>query len=127
MSNGAMGANGHHHHRIVLTIAGFDPSAGAGVAADLKTIAAHNCNGVAAITALTVQNTQGVLRVEPIESKLLTEMLDALSGDIRISAVKIGMLGSVEICARWWRSSKNCRTFPWCSIQYGAPPAAPRC
>lgn len=96
MSNGAMGANGHHHHRIVLTIAGFDPSAGAGIAADLKTIAAHNCNGIAAITALTVQNTQGVLRVEPVESRLLAEMLDALSSDIQISAVKIGMLGSVE-------------------------------
>jgi len=48
---------------IVLAIGGFDPSAGAGVAADLKTFSAHNCYGVAAITALTVQSTQGVKSV----------------------------------------------------------------
>ena len=46
---------------ILLTIAGFDPSGGAGIAADLKTFAAHNCYGVAAVTALTVQSTQGVV------------------------------------------------------------------
>jgi hydroxymethylpyrimidine/phosphomethylpyrimidine kinase len=94
MSNGASGASSHHP--IVLAIAGFDPSAGAGIAADLKTIAAHNVNGIAAITALTVQNTQGVRRVEPVGSKLLAETLEALAEDIPISAVKIGMLGSVE-------------------------------
>ncbi len=48
----------------LLTIAGFDPSSGAGVTADIKTIAAHGCYGVACITALTVQSTAGVLRVE---------------------------------------------------------------
>ena len=48
---------------ILLTLAGFDPSCGAGIAADLKTFAAHNCYGVAAITALTVQSTQGVVSV----------------------------------------------------------------
>ena len=45
---------------VALSIAGFDPSSGAGIAADLKTFAAHGCYGVAAITALTIQNTQGV-------------------------------------------------------------------
>ena len=58
-----MSANGHSHSAppILLTISGFDPSCGAGTAADLKTFAAHGCYGVAAITSLTVQNTLGVL------------------------------------------------------------------
>src|SRR5271157_4305393 len=52
---------------IVLTIAGFDPSSGAGVTADIKTIAAHGCYGVACITAMTVQSTAGVKRVEAVD------------------------------------------------------------
>ena len=99
MSNGTNG-NGHAHqhlsHPVILTIAGFDPSAGAGVAADLKTIAAHHARGIAAITALTVQNTKEVKRVEPVSSKLLSETLDALMEDIHPAAIKIGMLGSVD-------------------------------
>jgi hydroxymethylpyrimidine/phosphomethylpyrimidine kinase len=78
---------------VILTIAGFDPCAGAGIAADLKTFAAHNCYGVAAITALTVQNTQSLDRVYPIEARKLRESLDALFEDGRISAIKVGMLG----------------------------------
>ena len=56
---------------VVLTIAGFDPSSGAGVTADVKTIAAHGCYGVACITALTVQSTAGVKRVEPVSPELI--------------------------------------------------------
>jgi len=78
---------------IVLTIAGFDPSAGAGIAADLKTIAAHNCYGVAAITAMTVQSTQGVKSVHDTPASELRAQLDALLDDLKISAIKIGMLG----------------------------------
>lgn len=78
---------------IVLTIAGFDPSAGAGVAADLKTFSAHNCYGVAAITALTVQSTQGVKSVHVTPATELRAQLDALLDDVKISAIKIGMLG----------------------------------
>ncbi len=81
---------------VVLAIAGFDPSAGAGIAADLKTAAAHNCYGVAAITALTVQNTTGVRGVEPVAGKLLAETLNCLVEDIGFAAIKIGMLGSAE-------------------------------
>ena len=58
---------------IVLTIAGFDPSSGAGVTADIKTIAAHACYGVACITAMTVQSTTGVKRVEMVDPALLSE------------------------------------------------------
>ena len=82
---------------VVLTIAGFDPSSGAGITADIKTIAAHGCYGVAAITALTVQSTEGVRRVEPSDPALLRETLDTLVADMKISAVHIGMLGAGEV------------------------------
>ncbi|MGA3327969.1 MAG: bifunctional hydroxymethylpyrimidine kinase/phosphomethylpyrimidine kinase [Terriglobia bacterium] len=77
---------------VVLSVAGFDPSAGAGIVADLKTFAAHNCYGVAAITALTVQNTQGVFSVQPVSSSLLRESIQSLLSDGRVKALKIGML-----------------------------------
>ena len=84
---------------VVLTIAGFDPSSGAGITADIKTIAAHGCYGVSAITALTVQSTTGVRRLEPMNPKLLRESLDALTADVKVSAVHIGMLGNAEVAA----------------------------
>ena len=79
---------------ILLTIAGFDPSCGAGVAADLKTFAAHGCYGIAAITSLTVQNTQTVEAVHNTPSAELREQLEVLVKDNEIAAVKIGMLGN---------------------------------
>jgi hydroxymethylpyrimidine/phosphomethylpyrimidine kinase len=79
---------------ILLTIAGFDPSCGAGVAADLKTFAAHGCYGIAAISSLTVQNTQEVTAVHNTPSAELREQLDILMKDCDVSAVKIGMLGN---------------------------------
>src|SRR4051795_370930 len=82
---------------VVLTIAGFDPSSGAGITADIKTIAAHGCYGVGAITALTVQSTAGVQKVAPVKPDLLTETLQELVADCQVSAVHIGMLGSGEI------------------------------
>jgi hydroxymethylpyrimidine/phosphomethylpyrimidine kinase len=82
---------------VVLTIAGFDPSSGAGVTADIKTIAAHGCYGVACITALTVQSTAGVRRVTPVDAGLVTETLTELASDVEIAAVHIGMLGSAKV------------------------------
>jgi hydroxymethylpyrimidine/phosphomethylpyrimidine kinase len=64
------------------------------VAADLKTFAAHNCYGVAAVTAMTAQSTQGVKAVHPVQAAILREQLETLAGDVAISAVKIGMLGN---------------------------------
>src|SRR5260370_25008958 len=91
-----MSTNGHGYPAppILLTIAGFDPSCGAGAAADLKTFAAHGCYGVAAITALTVQNTQSVEAVHNTPSAELRAQLDVLAKDCEIAAVKIGMLGN---------------------------------
>jgi hydroxymethylpyrimidine/phosphomethylpyrimidine kinase len=82
---------------IVLTIAGFDPSSGAGVTADIKTIAAHGCYGVACITAMTVQSTGGVKRVEATDPALLSDTLEELAADLEIAAVHIGMLGSAKV------------------------------
>jgi len=82
---------------VVLTIAGFDPSSGAGVTADIKTIAAHGCYGVACISALTVQSTAGVRRVEAVDAGLVAETLTELASDVEIAAVHIGMLGSAKV------------------------------
>jgi hydroxymethylpyrimidine/phosphomethylpyrimidine kinase len=82
---------------VVLSIAGFDPSSGAGVTADIKTIAAHGCYGVACITALTVQSTSAVRRVEAVDPNLIAETLAELAGDLEIAAVHIGMLGSEKV------------------------------
>jgi hydroxymethylpyrimidine/phosphomethylpyrimidine kinase len=81
---------------IVLTIAGYDPSSGAGITADIKTITAHGCYGVSCITALTVQSTRGVKRVQPLAGKMIEDTLEELARDLKIAAVKIGMLGSAE-------------------------------
>jgi hydroxymethylpyrimidine kinase/phosphomethylpyrimidine kinase len=89
---------------IVLVIAGFDPSGGAGIAADLKTISAHNLYGVAAMTALTVQSTKGVVSVHPIPSATLRAQLDALVADVKPVAIKIGMLanrGNAQVVAEF--------------------------
>jgi hydroxymethylpyrimidine/phosphomethylpyrimidine kinase len=91
-----MSTNGHSTATppILLTIAGFDPCCGAGTVADLKTFAAHGCYGVAAITSMTVQNTQGVEAVHNTPSAELRGQLEILVQDCEIAAVKIGMLGN---------------------------------
>src|SRR3981081_3462481 len=67
---------------VVLTIAGVDPSSGAGITADINTIAAPQCYGVACITALTVQSTQGVRRVDGVDPKIIRETLQELISDL---------------------------------------------
>ncbi|MGD1213426.1 MAG: bifunctional hydroxymethylpyrimidine kinase/phosphomethylpyrimidine kinase [Terriglobales bacterium] len=84
---------------VVLTIAGFDPSSGAGITADIKTIAAHECYGVSCITALTVQSTQGVRRVEGVDPKIIAETLQELVSDLAVEAVHIGLLGNEQVVA----------------------------
>lgn len=82
---------------VVLTIAGFDPSSGAGITADIKTIAAHECYGVSCITALTVQSTQGVRRVESVDPGVIAETLQELVADIAVESIHIGMLGNGQV------------------------------
>ena len=78
--------------KTVLSIAGSDPSGGAGIQADIKTIEANGAYGMSVITALTAQNTLGVTGILPIEEEFITKELDAVCSDIRPDAVKIGML-----------------------------------
>lgn len=83
--------------RTALTIAGSDPSGGAGVQADLKTFAAHGVYGTCAIAAITVQNTTGVSAVVALDPALVVAQIDAVASDIRPDAVKIGMLATRAI------------------------------
>ena len=78
----------------VLSIAGSDPSGGAGIQADLKTFAALGAYGMAAITALTAQNTQGVTGVHELPPDFVAKQVETVFDDIRVDAVKIGMAGS---------------------------------
>jgi len=82
---------------VVLSIAGFDPSSGAGVTADIKTIAAHGCYGVGCITALTVQSTAGIRRVEAVSPDIVTRTLKELDSDVEIAGIRIGMLASARV------------------------------
>ena len=81
----------------ILSIAGTDPTGGAGIHADLKSIAANGGYGMAVVTALVAQNTRGVRSVHTPPVEFLREQLDAVSDDVTIDAVKIGMLANVEV------------------------------
>lgn len=83
--------------KTVLTIAGSDCSGGAGIQADLKTIAAHGLYGMSAITALTAQNTTGVYGISETTGEFLASQLDCIFQDIYPDAVKIGMVSSREL------------------------------
>ncbi len=81
----------------VLTIAGTDPSGGAGISADLKTFSALGAYGTVVITAVVAQNTRGVDAVHQLSGKVVSQQLDTLFADVRIDAVKIGMLGDADV------------------------------
>lgn len=91
-----------------VTIAGVDPSGGAGVLADVKTFSALGAYGCAVIAALTAQNTQAVTGIQSVPTEFIAKQIDTLFADVRIDAVKIGMLGTAAIArtvadglARW--------------------------
>lgn len=106
-----------------LTIAGTDPSGGAGIQADLKTFSALGAYGCSVITALVAQNTRGVQSVYRIEPDFVAAQLDSVFSDVRIDTTKIGMLAEtdiVEASARWvlvylrhWASKWRCQKKPW--------------
>lgn len=81
----------------VLTIAGSDCSGGAGIQADLKTMAAHKVYGMSAITSLTAQNTTGVYGISDVSPEFLSQQLDCIFTDIFPDAVKIGMVSDKEL------------------------------
>jgi hydroxymethylpyrimidine/phosphomethylpyrimidine kinase len=82
---------------VVLTVAGYDPSAGAGILADLKTISYFGCYGVAAITSITFQNTQGVAGARNQSNEVVCGQIKPLLDDFQIRAVKTGMLPSPQV------------------------------
>ncbi|HEV7380807.1 MAG TPA: bifunctional hydroxymethylpyrimidine kinase/phosphomethylpyrimidine kinase, partial [Dyadobacter sp.] len=86
-----------NRYPTVLTIAGSDSGGGAGIQADLKTIAALGAYGTSAITALTAQNTLGVKAIHAVPAEFLEQQLDAVFEDITIDAVKIGMINTIEV------------------------------
>ncbi|KXZ39334.1 hydroxymethylpyrimidine/phosphomethylpyrimidine kinase [Alkalithermobacter thermoalcaliphilus JW-YL-7 = DSM 7308] len=83
--------------RTALTIAGSDSCAGAGIQADLKTFYAHGVYGMSVITAVTAQNTKGVIGIENISADMVEKQLDAIFTDIKVDAVKVGMLSNRDI------------------------------
>lgn len=93
----------------VLSIAGTDPTGGAGLFADLKSIAAMGGYGMGAITSITVQNTMGVRGVYPQPTHVLREQLSSIADDVEIDAVKIGMLGeadTVRAVSEWLQAER---------------------
>lgn len=80
----------------VLTIAGSDSCGGAGIQADIKTFSAHGLFGMSVITAVTAQNTQGVLAVQDISPELIQKQIEAIFDDISVDAVKIGMVSITD-------------------------------
>jgi hydroxymethylpyrimidine/phosphomethylpyrimidine kinase len=81
----------------VLSIAGIDPSGGAGLFADLKAFSALGAYGTGVVAALTAQNTRGVTGVQPVPVEFIAQQIDTLFADVRIDAVKLGMLGTAEV------------------------------
>jgi hydroxymethylpyrimidine/phosphomethylpyrimidine kinase len=82
---------------VVLTIAGSDSSAGAGIQADLKAISANGGYGASAITAITAQSTRGVTAAAEVDLDLIRAQVDAVFGDLHVGAVKTGMLASAPV------------------------------
>ena len=83
--------------KVVLTIAGSDPSGGAGIQQDLRTIEALGCYGASVITALTTQNTLGVQSVMPVPADVVRSQLEAVLSDLDVKAIKIGQIPSAEV------------------------------
>lgn len=98
--------------RNVLSIAGSDPSGGAGIQADIKAITARGCYAMAALTALTAQNTQGVSWVSPLDPDFVAEQIRMVFADIRVDAVKIGMIANAEVAEAVARALTQHRGVP---------------
>ncbi len=93
--------------KVVLSIAGYDPSSGAGITADVKTATAHGCFAVTCISAMTIQTTQGVRGMEAVPEQAIRRTLEDLNDDFDIAAVRIGMLGvAAPIVADFLESAK---------------------
>ena len=81
----------------VVSIAGLDPSGGAGILADIKAMSAMGAYGCAVVAALTAQNTHGVTGILPVDPTFVRQQIDTLWADVRIDAVRVGMLGQAMV------------------------------
>ncbi len=81
---------------VILSIAGHDPSGGAGIQADIETAAAHGCHAVTVVTCLTVQNTEEFSELNPTDSRLVTAQLHTIMKSMPIAAIKVGLLGNAD-------------------------------
>jgi len=93
---------------VVLVLAGLDPSGGAGLAADIETLTAHGCIAAPVVTAITVQNTKGVMSVSAVDTALVEQQARAVIEDMPIAAIKTGLLATqanVELAARLVRET----------------------
>ncbi len=102
---------------VVLTIAGSDPCAGAGLQADLKTCSALGVYACTVVTAITAQNTLGVQSVWPVSAEQLRDQLNAIGGDIKLAAIKVGMLGDEALVSELivWLETRKAQGFH-CSV-----------
>jgi len=96
----------------ILVIAGFDPTGGAGIQADIETINDHGCHACSLITALTQQNSSNLLAYEPVSSDLVYRQFCSLHQEIEFSAVKIGMIGSIDMLETIVRIIENLVNVP---------------
>ncbi len=85
-----------HSVPVVLVFSGNDPSGGAGLQADLEALASHGCHAAPVVTALTVQNTRDIQSLNPVEPALVVDQARCVLQDIRVNAIKIGLIGSPE-------------------------------
>lgn len=85
-----------HQVPVVMTLSGNDPTGGAGVQADIEALASMGCHAAPVVTALTIQDTTGVYRFDPVDPDVIVEQARAVLEDMPVAAFKIGMIGSVE-------------------------------
>ena len=113
--------------KTVLIIAGSDPGAGAGLQQDLKVTTLLGAYGLTVVTALTVQNSQGVTAVHPVAPEVVAAQLDAVLSDFPVAAVKVGMLATPALVHTVAEDSRVWTAFPWCWTRCWPPAAASRC
>lgn len=100
----------NQEHPVVLTIAGLDPSGGAGIQADIQTLSSIGCHCTPIISTLTVQDSGSLYHAHPVSSEIIKQQITALANEFDFSAIKLGALGSAEnaeLIGRWIRALKK--------------------
>lgn len=109
---------------VVLCFSGHDPSGGAGIQADIETIASHHCHAAGVITALTEQDSRNVKKLLPQRAADLTSQAQTVLADMQVAAIKIGLIGSAELAEAIATYCKAVREFQWYWTRCWPPAAA---